>query len=101
MAKNKNTFSVTLRAHVQNSKMETEPKQDTKIKHTKKSKKTSKVKAVKPSSRPYVTFHDSSNSSLTIHRVDDMSDGEFNLVLQEAQKNNSSAQQSAPSTSNK
>jgi len=102
MANNKkhNPFGATLRARVQNNEAQTEPKQAAKIKRTKKSKKTAKAKAVKPSTRPYVMFYDGSNSSLTIiHSVDDMSDREFDLLLQEAQRNNPSVQQSVPSTS--
>jgi len=67
MANNKknNPFGATLRALVKNNQAQTEPKQAMKTKRTKKSKKTAKAKAVKSSTRPYVTSHDSSNSLLT------------------------------------
>lgn len=101
MANNKknNTFGATLRARVQNNNAQTEPKQAPKIKRTKKSKKTAKAKAVKPSTRPYVIFMTVPTHRLQFTRVDDMSDREFDLLLQEAQQNNPSVEQSVLSTS--
>lgn len=98
MANNKknNTFGATLRARVQNSKAQTESKQAPKAKRTKKSKKTANSKA---SNHPYVMFMTIPTHCLQFIRVDDMSDREFDLLLQEAQQNNPSVQQNAQSTS--
>jgi hypothetical protein len=96
--KKNNTFGASLRATVQNSKAQTESKQAQKIKRTKKSKKTAKVKDVKPTTRPYVMFLTVPTHRLQFSRVDDMSDHEFDQLLQEAQQNNQSVQQKVPST---
>ena len=50
--KKSNTFGASLRVRVQDNHALTEPKQEPKLKRTKKSKKAAKAKAVKPPTRP-------------------------------------------------